>query len=66
MTKAEVVAFNAGANAILELAQLTAAAFRRHPTWKPTRSEYAAVALEELAEAEKELFLEASGALAIE
>jgi hypothetical protein len=60
MTKAEIEALNAGANAVLDLARLTAAAFRRHPTCKPTRSEYAAVALEELAEAGKELLLETS------
>jgi hypothetical protein len=58
VTNSEVGAFNAGVAAVLDLARQTAAAFRDHPSWKPTRSEFAAAALEELAEVGKELMIE--------
>jgi hypothetical protein len=62
MTQSDITAFNMGVTAVLDLARLTAAAFRAHPSWKPTRSEFAAAALEELANVGKELLLEASAA----
>jgi hypothetical protein len=64
MTQLEIAAFNAGLMAALDLARQTAAAFRAHPSWKPTRSEFAAAALEELAEVGKELLIETSATTA--
>lgn len=54
MTRSEVLAFNAGVQTAIDLAQRTAEALRKSPSFRTTRTEFA-VKLEAMAEAGEEL-----------